>query len=108
MHQLLLLFSFAEELHDWRALLITLFIGAVAGFLAQVLTPGRGFGMIITIILGIAGGWLGKILFRNLLNFTSNPLVNTIICATAGAFILTILVNLVVGSENGDRTSWRA
>lgn len=107
MHQLLL-FSFAEEIHDWKSLLITLFIGAVAGLLAQLLTPGRGFGMIITILLGIAGGWLGKILFKNFLSFTSNPLINTIICATAGAFILAIIVNLVVGNDESDRTSWRA
>ena len=104
----LILFSFAEEIHDWKPLLITLFIGAVAGLLAQILTPGRGYGMIITIIIGIAGGWLGKVLFKNYLSFTSNPLINTIICATAGAFILAILVNLVVGTDEGDRTSWRA
>ena len=107
MHQLIL-FSFAQEIHDWRPLLITLFIGAVAGLLAQLLTPGRGFGMIITIILGIAGGWLGKILFKNYLSFTNSPLINTIICATAGAFILALLVNLVVGNDNGDRTHYRA
>lgn len=107
MHHLLL-FSFAEEFHDWKSLLITLFIGAVAGMLAQLLTPGRGFGMIVTIILGIAGGWLGKILFKNYLAFTSNPLINTIICATAGAFILAIIVNLIIGSDESDRTGWRA
>jgi len=106
--QHLLLFSFADEFHDPKSLLITLFIGAVAGLLAQLLTPGRGYGMIITIILGIAGGWLGKILFKNYLSFTNNPLINTIICATAGAFILTLIVNLIVGNDEGDRTSYRA
>ncbi len=107
MHNLIL-FSFAEEIHDWRGLLITLFIGAVAGFLAQVITPGRGYGTIVTIIIGIVGGWIGKILFKNYLSFTSIPLINTIICATAGAFILALVVNLIIGSDDGDRTSYRA
>lgn len=106
--QHLLLFSLAAELRDWQGLLITLFIGAVAGFLAQVLTPGRGYGTIATIIIGIIGGWLGKILFKSFLSFTSNPLINTIICATAGAFILALLLNLIVGGDDGDRTGYRA
>ncbi len=105
---LLLLFSLTEELHDWKGLLITLFIGAVAGFLAQVLTPGRGYGTVATIIIGIIGGWLGKILFKNYLSFTNNPLINTIICATAGAFILALVLNLIIGGDDGDKTGYRA
>ncbi len=105
---LLLLFSLQQELHDWRGLLITLFIGAIAGFLAQVLVPGRGYGTIFTIILGIIGGWLGKILFKGLLSFTNNPLINIIICATAGAFILSLVINLLIGTNDGDRSDYRA
>lgn len=108
MHTTMLLFSIQQELHDWRGLLITLFIGAVAGFLAQVLTPGKGYGTVFTIIIGIIGGWLGKILFKNYLSFTSSPLINTIICATAGAFILSLVLNLIIGGSDGDRTNYRA
>ncbi len=103
-----MLFSLQQELHDWRGLLITLFIGAVAGYLAQVLTPGRGYGTIFTIIIGIIGGWLGKILFHNYLSFTNSALINTIICATAGAFILSLVLNLIIGSNDGDRSDYRA
>lgn len=105
---MLLLFSLQQELHDWRGLLITLFIGAVAGFLAQVLTPGKGYGTIFTIIIGIIGGWLGKILFHNYLSFTNSALINIIICATAGAFILSLVLNLIIGGTDGDRTNYRA
>jgi len=104
----LLLFSIADELHDWRGLLITLFIGAVAGFLAQVLTPGRGYGTVATIIIGIIGGWIGKVVFKNYLSFTGNALINTIICATAGAFILALVLNLLIGGDDGDKTGYRA
>ena len=77
-----------------------LFIGAVAGFIAQMITPGRGFGMVTTVIIGIAGGWLGGMIFKNYLNFTGNPLVNQIICATAGSLILCIAINVIFGSKN--------
>jgi uncharacterized membrane protein YeaQ/YmgE (transglycosylase-associated protein family) len=104
----MLLFSLAHELQDFNGLLITILIGGLAGFLAQVLTPGRGYGTLATIVLGIVGGWLGKILFKSLLSFTSSPLINTIICATAGALILTLLVNIISGNDKGDRTGYRA
>ncbi len=104
----LLLFSITNELHDWQGLIATILIGGIAGFLAQLLTPGRGFGANATVLIGIVGGWLGKILFKDLLAFTSSPLINTIICATVGAFILALVINLIVGGDDGDRTSYRA
>ena len=109
MHNLLLL-SIDGFIHNNRGLLITIFIGAVAGLIAQFLTPGKGFGMITTVIIGIVGGWLGSLLFKNYLSFTDSALVNAIICATAGAIILCLLINLVVGTKGkrADRTNYRA
>jgi uncharacterized membrane protein YeaQ/YmgE (transglycosylase-associated protein family) len=107
MHQLIL-FSFQGFVHDHRVLLFALLIGAVAGLLAQLIVPGRGFGMIVTIILGMAGGWLGSMLFKNYLSFTHSNLINTIICATAGAIILCVLINLIAGKDRRDKTAYRA
>ena len=97
-----LFLSINSFIHDNHALLITLFVGAVAGFIAQIITPGRGFNLVVTILIGIAGGWLGGILFKNYLNFTDNPLVNAIICATAGSLILCIAINLIFGARRKD------
>ena len=97
-----LLLSVDSFFHDNHNLLITLFIGAVAGLIAQLITPGRGFNLIITIIIGIAGGWLGGLLFKSYLNFTDSPLINAIICATAGALILCIAINLILGPKRKD------
>ncbi len=97
-----LLLSVESFIHDNKSLLLTLFIGAVAGLIAQMLTPGRGFRLLGTIIIGILGGWLGSMLFRNYLSFTSSPLINAIICATAGALILCILINLILGKRKDD------
>ena len=101
MHNLLL-FSLDHFINDNKGLLITLFIGAVAGLIAQLLTPGRGFNLLVTILIGVAGGWLGSLLFKSYLNFTDSALVNQIICATAGALILCIAINLILGKKKGD------
>jgi len=102
MHPSIFLLSVNSFIHDNHNLLITLFIGAVAGLIAQLITPGRGFNLIITIIIGIVGGWLGGMLFKNYLNFSHSTLVNDIICATAGALILCIAINLILGPKKGD------
>ncbi len=74
---------------------VTIFIGAVAGLLAQLIVPGRGFNCIVSILLGVAGGWLGGKLFKNTLNVTSYPMVNAILCATAGAIILYAIISVI-------------
>ena len=110
MHQLML-FSLDGFIHDNKGLLVTLFIGAVAGLIAQLITPGRGFNLIITIIIGIAGGWLGGMLFKNYLSFTDSPIINQIICSTAGALILCIGINLILGKKRGtdvDRSDYES
>jgi len=109
MHQHILL-SVSGFVHEHQNLLIVLFIGIVAGILAQLIVGDRGLGMLFTLILGIAGGWLGDRLFKSYLNFTDSPFLNTIIRATAGAIILAFVVNLLLGfsKKDKDRTDWQA
>ncbi len=95
----LILFSFQSFFYDHKTLITVLFIGAISGLIAQLITPGRGFGLLATIAIGLAGGWLGHKLFKNYLSFSDSPLVNAIICSTAGALILCILINLIFGSK---------
>jgi len=78
-------------------ILLSLFIGAIAGWLAGLIIKGRGFGLIANIIVGIIGGWLGGELFGNKLNVTSSNTVNEIFCATLGAIILIGLLRLIRG-----------
>lgn len=101
----LLLFSFAE----WKPLLMVILIGAVAGALCDLILRGRGFGMVFSVILGIAGSWLGNKFILKYVSFSANSLVNEIIAATAGALVITLLINIVFGKNKGrDRTAWRA
>ena len=107
----LLLFSFESFIIANKVILVTLFIGAVAGLLAQFITPGRGFGLITTLGIGLLGGLLGGFLFKDYLDFSHSPVVNAVIRSTAGALILCIAINLIFGSKNKnerDHADWEA
>lgn len=69
-------------------------IGAIAGWLAGVLTKGGGFGLLGNIIVGIIGALVGGFVF-GLLGISAGGLVGSIITATAGAVILLFLVSMV-------------
>jgi uncharacterized membrane protein YeaQ/YmgE (transglycosylase-associated protein family) len=75
-------------------LLWTLIIGAVAGFLAGQLVSGRGFGLIVDIIVGIVGSVIGHWVF-GMLNIFPEGLVGTLISATIGAVILLIIIKAI-------------
>ncbi|OHE85031.1 MAG: hypothetical protein A2190_06170 [Lysobacterales bacterium RIFOXYA1_FULL_69_10] len=66
-------------------IIYTIIIGAVIGVLARFLKPGADpMGWILTILLGIAGAWLGSLLYGGggLIGF-----VISIACAIALLFI---------------------
>ena len=104
----ILLFSLSGFFAEHHGLVMSIIIGLVAGLLAQVLIPGRGLGYVFTAILGIVGGYLGNMLFKDYLSFTSSEVINEIICATAGAMILCIAIGLLAGKEKKDKTAWKA
>ncbi len=106
----LLLFSLSDQLSHWKGLTLTLIIGAVAGALAGLLMKnGRSLGLLFSIILGLAGSWICNSFFGDYLSLTKSHITNEIIGATAGAIVLSVIINLIFGSNKGkDRTSWRA
>jgi uncharacterized membrane protein YeaQ/YmgE (transglycosylase-associated protein family) len=45
-----------------------LILGLLAGYLARILIPGRTpKGLLITLLLGVAGAWVGYLIFTELL-----------------------------------------
>ncbi len=84
-------------------IVIILVIGAISGFLAQFIVPGRGFGLLTTIGIGMLGGFLGQLLFKDYLDITKQPVFDEIICATAGSIILCIILNVILGNRQGKR-----
>lgn len=82
-------------------------IGLLAGAIAKLLLPGKDpGGIIITMLIGIAGGllggWLGKVIFGvdSIDGFFD---LSTWIAAIVGSLILLVLYRLV----SGDRRSHR-
>ena len=48
---------------ELTSLIVTLIVGAIAGWLAGVLVEGAGFGLLINMLLGIAGAFVAAFLF---------------------------------------------
>jgi len=79
---------------DYTGLLIFIAIGAVAGWLAEILMKGRGAGLLGNIIIGILGAIAGGLLFGLL------GLVGSIVTALAGAAVLLFLAIIIMKSKN--------
>jgi uncharacterized membrane protein YeaQ/YmgE (transglycosylase-associated protein family) len=62
-------------------------IGIVAGWLAGKIMRGRGYGVLIDLLLGIVGSILGGFVF-GLLGLYAAGLVGRLVVATAGAVLL--------------------
>ncbi|QRZ12424.1 GlsB/YeaQ/YmgE family stress response membrane protein [Paracoccus methylovorus] len=79
------------------ALLITLIIGAIAGWLAGQIVKGHGEGLLMNIVIGIVGaiiaGWLFPMLGLGL--GATAPILGTIVFATIGAVILLVILQLI-------------
>lgn len=75
------------------ALIWTLIVGVVAGFLAGQIFRGSGFGIIGNVAVGVVGALIGGFLFGNV--FVVGGLIGRIICATIGAIILLFVISLV-------------
>jgi uncharacterized membrane protein YeaQ/YmgE (transglycosylase-associated protein family) len=77
-----------------RGLLITIVIGAVAGWLAALIVKGSSFGLLADIIIGLVGALVGYYLLRGYIHI-SPPIVAEIIRASIGAVVLLAVLRLV-------------
>jgi uncharacterized membrane protein YeaQ/YmgE (transglycosylase-associated protein family) len=80
---------------ELEILLITLIIGAVAGFLAGLIVKGSGFGVVGNIVVGIVGAIVAGFLFPRLGISFGGGLVDAIISATLGAVIVLVIVGMI-------------
>jgi uncharacterized membrane protein YeaQ/YmgE (transglycosylase-associated protein family) len=93
-----------------ESLLVILFVGAVAGWLAGKIVDGTGFGLIGDIIIGIIGAFIGDWLLPRLGIYLGVGIISAIINATIGAILLLVIVRLVRGGgrwSGGSRMGWR-
>ena len=80
-----------------ESLIVILFVGLVAGWLAGQIVRGTGFGIIGDILVDIAGALIASLLFPKLGIHLGTGLVSEIIYSAIGAIILLLVVRLVRG-----------
>jgi uncharacterized membrane protein YeaQ/YmgE (transglycosylase-associated protein family) len=71
-----------------------LILGLIAGWLAATIMKGRGAGMLVNLVLGVIGAYLGGFLF-NLFGLSAHGFIGSLITATIGAIVLLFLINML-------------
>jgi uncharacterized membrane protein YeaQ/YmgE (transglycosylase-associated protein family) len=80
-----------------EGIVVILFVGLVAGWLAGKIVRGTGFGIIGDIIVGIAGAFISSLLFPRLGIHLGVGIVSEIIYSAIGAVVLLLIVRLLRG-----------
>ncbi len=80
---------------DTNSLIITILIGAAAGWLAGEIRRGYGYGLGGNIIIGIIGSFLGRWIFAQLNIGLGGGILGSILVACIGALVLLFLIGLV-------------
>ena len=80
-----------------ESLLVILFVGLVAGWLAGQIMRGSGFGLIGDSVIGIIGAFIGDWLLPRLGIHLGVGMLAAIANATIGAVVLLLLVRLLRG-----------
>jgi uncharacterized membrane protein YeaQ/YmgE (transglycosylase-associated protein family) len=82
-----------------EGLLVILFVGLVAGWLAGQIVQGTGFGIIGDLIVGILGAFIGSWLLPQLGIHLGSGMISAIVNATIGAILLLLIVRLLRGGS---------
>ena len=80
-----------------ESLIVILFVGLVAGWLAGKVVRGAGFGIIGDIAIGILGAFIATWLFPRLGFHIGGGILSEIIYSAIGAIILLLVVRLIRG-----------
>jgi uncharacterized membrane protein YeaQ/YmgE (transglycosylase-associated protein family) len=75
-------------------LVFFLIIGAIAGWIAGLITKGSGFGVVGNILVGIVGAFLGGFCF-GLLGIAAFSLIGQLIFAVLGALLFIWLLSFI-------------
>ena len=90
-----------------ESLLVILFVGLIAGWLAGKIVQGTGFGIIGDLVIGIVGAFIGDWLFPQLGLRLGTGMISAIINATIGAVLLLFVIKLVRGGGRWNTRSSR-
>jgi uncharacterized membrane protein YeaQ/YmgE (transglycosylase-associated protein family) len=100
-HQLL--FSLPQFVSDHSDIFVAIIIGAIGGYIAEFIVPGRGYGFFATVGIGILGGWLGQMFFAFIKVNTDIPYFNDVLRSVAGSIIIVIIFNLLTRNREANK-----
>jgi uncharacterized membrane protein YeaQ/YmgE (transglycosylase-associated protein family) len=80
-----------------ESILVILFVGIVAGWLAGKVVRGAGFGLLGDLVVGIVGAFIASWLFPRLGISLGSSILSAIVFSALGAIILLLVVRLVRG-----------
>jgi uncharacterized membrane protein YeaQ/YmgE (transglycosylase-associated protein family) len=89
-----------------ESLLVILFVGLAAGWLAGQIVRGTGFGLIGDLLIGVVGAYIGDWLLPQLRIHLGTGIVAAIINATLGAILLLLVVRLFRNRGQWRRRWW--
>lgn len=75
-------------------ILISVLIGAVAGWLAGQIMKGSGYGLLVNILLGILGGFVGNLVL-GFIGWGATNMMGTILSATLGAVLVIAVARII-------------
>ena len=89
-----------------ESVLVILFVGLLAGWLAGQIVRGAGFGLVGDIVIGIIGAFIGDWLLPRLGVHLGVGTVAAIVDATIGAVLLLLVVRLLRGGGYFESSGW--
>lgn len=84
------------------AWIVWIVIGGLAGWLASVLVQGTGLGLLLDIVVGIVGAFIGGVILAAL-GVGGAGIWWTFITAFVGAVILLLIIKVLTGGAIGRR-----
>ena len=77
-----------------ESLLVILFVGIVAGWLAGKVVRGSGFGLLGDLLIGVVGAFIASLLLPRLGIRLGTGIVSEIVFSALGAIILLLIIGL--------------
>src|SRR5204863_550254 len=84
-------------------LIAWIIIGLVAGWLAGVIMPGKGFGLLGDLIIGLVGAFVGGLIINLLVPDATFGFWGSLLVALIGACILVAILHAIAGRRTTAR-----
>jgi uncharacterized membrane protein YeaQ/YmgE (transglycosylase-associated protein family) len=81
-------------------ILVTLLVGALAGWLGSLIIRGSGFGLIGNIVMGILGSFVGTWLLGKLGYSFGGGFWGSVLTGAAGAIVILVMVRIIFPPKN--------